>query len=309
MSGQKKHKQHYVWEHYLGAWATDGKLWCRDSGKRDPFHPSTENVGHKRDFYRLREMAPADKAFVALLAGRAEPPLGVLAQGWIKRFDEPFARRRQLEVEGAAETEQARLVDVEINNFEEDLHGAIESAAVPILEQLRNGVANFVVDHNAYGTFSRFIAAQYLRTRRIQAGSVYVLQDVPGVDPEAVWGVLRTVLTTNVSAAIFRGRQSLRVSFLETAESVEFITGDQPVVNARGTGGSEEPPAEFELYYPVSASRAVLIGFDAARPTIERRHVEQAEVRSWNAMIAARCFRQIYARSRSAIEDTPSGGS
>ena len=64
----KKRKHHYVWEHYLDAWATDGQIWCRRADKYFP--TSTENVGQRRDFYRLKELSDGDVAFVERLIMR-----------------------------------------------------------------------------------------------------------------------------------------------------------------------------------------------------------------------------------------------
>ena len=77
----KKKKHHYVWQHYLTAWARDGEqVWCLRKGG-EPFRSHTLNIGQQRYFYRLREMSQlnnkgsmfASEQFAALLALRGKP--------------------------------------------------------------------------------------------------------------------------------------------------------------------------------------------------------------------------------------------
>jgi len=67
----KKRKHHYVWEHYLKAWETGGKVWCARGEKIFP--SSTENIAHSRDFYRLKELSDSDvdlvKRLIASMGG------------------------------------------------------------------------------------------------------------------------------------------------------------------------------------------------------------------------------------------------
>lgn len=62
-----KHRQHYVFQHYLKAWETDGKVWARRHREKKVFHPTTRNVAVEKHFYKLQPVAEEDLALIRLL--------------------------------------------------------------------------------------------------------------------------------------------------------------------------------------------------------------------------------------------------
>jgi hypothetical protein len=91
----KKRRQHYVWRHYLEAWAPHGKLWCHRLGE-NVFSTSTQNVAHERDFYRLCEMSEFDLLVVRkLVIEGLAPDLRKIAERWIPHFTFFFKLKRQ----------------------------------------------------------------------------------------------------------------------------------------------------------------------------------------------------------------------
>lgn len=297
----KKRKQHYVWEHYLTGWARDGRVWCRQGPRC--FCTSTENVAQERDFYRLEEISEADLDFVERVA--IEPldeNLKEMARGWVAPFTEVFAIRRLYEAQERKLPELESELDIAINNIEEDLHSAIESLAVPLLAELRAARTEFLSDDENFMHFARFIAAQYMRTPSIMTRSLDAVAGMlPGFNIAASWGLLRTIYATNIGYALFRRRTMLVASFLDAAESTEFITGDQPMVNVRaGAMQPEVPPTELELFYPLSPKLGVMLRFDGERRAT-RRQLSAEETSSLNARIARSSLKQLYAASEAAL--------
>lgn len=101
----KKRKQHYVWEHYLKAWAVAGRVWCQRGETR--FRPSTDNVANERDFYRLKEMSAFDLQVVEAMIDRMGEPLREGARGWIPNFRGFHEIKRQYEASGQKNPELA----------------------------------------------------------------------------------------------------------------------------------------------------------------------------------------------------------
>jgi len=301
VSQRKKRKQHYVWEHYLSGWASGCQLWCRHGGRR--FKASTNDVAQERDFYRLQEITDADLAFVERIAiAGTDPLLQPLAREWIAPFHHLFVRKREYERQGRRLPDFESRLEIAINNVEEDLHAYIESAAVPILADLRAAQVSFMGDDESAIDFVRFIAAQYTRTPTIKHASVGALRGVPGVNVEATWGLLRTIFASNMGYAFFRRRHGLRTTFLRAAAGTEFITGDQPMVNTKAVGkAANEAATELELYYPLSPELAVLFDFDGEVRSTTERQLEADEVSAFNAMIEGRSYRQVYAASETTL--------
>lgn len=81
----KKHKQHYVWRHYLKAWSTKNLIWCQRDGK--VFNSNLMGIGQSRDFYKLQEPSEDDLLWIKKICNEATDHLLVnLNLGWIDFF-------------------------------------------------------------------------------------------------------------------------------------------------------------------------------------------------------------------------------
>lgn len=299
----KKRRQHYVWKHYLSPWTSNRHIWClrlRD-GKR--FAASTDNVGHRRDFYRLKELTTNDLNWVEkLIISPTAPHLQVTAKGWINIFTEPFRIKQAYEASGKKDRKLEAQLDIAINNTEEDLHERTERKAVPLLTALRDGDRSFLADEEKSINFFFFLAMQYCRTPKIMRNVV----DASGVphrfNIEAAWGLMRTILASNMGATFYKRSDSLKMTYLNAGSTVEFITGDQPIINTRAI---RLPPGKqatkLELYYPLSPKVAVLFDFENPQPGSECRSLTTDETHNYNQMIVIMSDEQIYAASEQAL--------
>lgn len=297
----KKRRQHYVWQHYLEAWTLNGKLWCSTRGRC--FRASTENVANERDFYRLREMSERDLQWVEMLVIRqAAEPLADLARGWVPHFREFHRLKRVYEGSGQRNAELEQALDESINDLEEDLHGRIETRAVPVLAKLRKRDISFVNDDEEIISFCWFVASQYLRTPRMAKDVVGAASEIPGFNAEAAWGLMRTIFAANLGYGFYVRRPTISFNFLEAPDGAEFATGDQPIINlAAGDLPNGVPPEVVDLYYPLTPMLAVVVGFDATEPSKTVRSLTAAETRRYNAKIVEAAHEQVYARTEVAL--------
>lgn len=298
----KKRRQHYVWRHYLDGWAANGKIWCRRGDK--VFSAGTRNVALERDFYHLREMSEYDLAMVRqLLIEPLASPLRELAEGWIPHFTEVFRIKRLYDASGQSSPELEAALDVSIHNLEEDMHARLETRALPLLAALRRGDASILDDDEDSIFHTWFIAAQYFRTPRMLMNAIGALKGMASFNIEASFGLMRTIMSTNVGHALWARRSGLRSTFLRADAGATFVTGDQPIVNARAVGllpGEESN--RLELYYPLMPDLAVLFDFDAGVKQIEGRTATSEEVATYNRMIVERSCEQIYGLSQDAVQ-------
>jgi Protein of unknown function (DUF4238) len=297
----KKRRQHYVWRHYLEAWAPNGKLWCHRLGE-NVFSVSTQNVAHERDFYRLREMSEFDLLMVRnLLIEQMAPDLREIAEGWIPHFTHLFRLKQQYQDTGSPELKA--VLDEHINNLEEDMLADLEQQAIPFLESLRNEDPMLLTNAKDSIFHTWFLAAQYFRTPSMSESMTSVLRKIPGFNADASFGLIRTIFSCNVGGALYLRRNTLRVTFLR-AHSIPLITGDQPLVNMRAINLEPgEVPQELELYYPVSPTLGVLFDFYASSRTSTVKLLSTEEVRAYNQVIAQKSTQQIYGIDRASIEN------
>lgn len=296
----KKRKHHYVWEHYLGAWAVDGQIWCRRV--QNCFLVSTENVAHRRDFYRLKEMSEIDVAIVERLIFRMGEHARESARRWIPCFRAFHLMQRDWEASGRTNRDFETRLDVAINNMEEELHASVENRAVPILAALLRGNLDTLENSEAFADFARFIATQYMRTPIRARHTIEALAGTtPSFNVDVAWGLLRTIFADNIGAALYVQRKTMRITLLE-AHGAQLITGDQPIVNTRAAHKSDHlPPSELELYYFISPEFALLMDWGDGSGVKERRTLSADEVDAYNRLLNRASEEQTYARTEGAL--------
>jgi hypothetical protein len=287
----KKRRHHYVWQHYLRAWTVGGKIACLRGGQ--VFATNTTNIAVKTDFYGLKEFTQVDLQVIEQLFMReASPRLRRLQDGWVSVFAAAVELRRKGDHLGADPTFAAA-----ISNFEEDLHGRIESNAVPQLEALRNQDLGFLDSEAESASFFHFLSVQYLRTKKIKDTTLAALSGItiPGFDPERAWGLLNHISANNVGYYLYFHRDQIKFTLLHAPEGMELVTSDQPVINMQAVHlQTGQEPDEFEVYYPVSPRTALLLEADQPEGGKSHRVLEPEEVNDYNQAILKASHQQVF---------------
>jgi hypothetical protein len=290
-----KHRQHYVWRHYLAAWAEGGRLHCDHEGKRFPASP--DNVAHQRDFYRLHEISSTDLSYIAKIAEGLPQPTPALAQQWISLFQTPFDLRRRYEAGQARDDEVEAALNTLRNDLEEEIHSRFERKAIPLLAALKRLDPSLLFDDVAGIDAAMFLGLQYLRTpRMVSRISGLSTRGLLNFNIAAAGGLLRCIYATAFARAILVRQSAMLVSFLLAAPERNFITGDQPIVNTLALN-SEGSSTQVELYYPLSPTIALLLSFNSSCPTTRQVQLSLAQTQAYNQMIAETRERQLYATS------------
>lgn len=292
--------QHYVWRHYLLAWARGNQVWCVRAPATTAFSPNVSNIGSETFFYRMSELDEADLAYLEGVVTRAtRPELQELNRGWIDCFQQSFALRRLLAADDASEGIRAQLAQAldEIDKtIAERYHGSVEQRADPILVRLRQGDTAFYEDLNGALTFIEFLTHQYFRTARMRNLTSRLPKLVPH-RPERTWPIESFIYATNVGASLVAQRQDYRITLLENATATPFVASDQPVINL-----NSHEDATLRLYYPLSPVLALVYHSDPARYPSARKTLSAFEVEFYNFELYRRSDSQMYCSDRSYLE-------
>jgi hypothetical protein len=191
-----------------------------------------------------------------------------------------------------------------LRDTEEELVSSVENLGLPWLTALREGDCSFLNDPNC-DLFFYFIAMQYLRTKAIAQS---IVQSVRGSHVERfaeqlerTWPLMRQIHSVDVAANLFRTRSSYDLVFLDNESDIDFITGDQPIVNIHAIRRNEIPD-KFELYYPLTPRRAMLWSKTFSGQHGLRIRVGDAIVQHHNKMMAAAAHEMIFGTSKASVE-------
>ncbi len=306
----KKRRHHFIWQYYLTPWADEqGYVSCSRNGK--VFRANRINLGVETDFYRLRDLTDADLRVLHIVVRLSPPELQPLHRQWLAMIRAPFMVRANVSRAELSDEEANALEEYEAN-VDEDAHGGIEDAAVPLLKELRMGTAAFFAESHGFSTFMHFLSVQFLRTKRMRERFAAMLGQLPGADGadgERISPALCHILATNMTSSFIAFRPHYRLTFLEAPADAEFITSDQPVLNRYADGLPEgQPPNEVLFYYPIGPRSAVLVGDSRSDslPTAKRLHAR--EVEDYNARVARNALTQVYGSDQvlqSLVETRP----
>jgi hypothetical protein len=301
MADNKKRRQHYVWREYLESWTVDEKIWCRRGDSI--FATDVMNVGQQRDFYRLKELSGRDIDWIkGFVAKGGSDLLRKTNMGWIESFDMIFRVKRFVEKNKLSNPELEKELDVQINNFEENLHMMHEDDGIKYLSRLLDRDTSFFRQGLDVLGFSHFLSLQHMRTKRMEQRIAAQFANDTNVNMQAVWPVLRHVTSLNIASSIYNEREKFRLVLLENASEVGFITGDQPVINTYAVRREGlTPVSDHEFYYPVSADIAILLTDRGEYRDVNSVLLDKDRVEWFNRAIYDMSHEQIYGNSEAAV--------
>jgi hypothetical protein len=292
--------QHYVPRFYLRAWADKEKVFCLQGNKIR--HPNIKGVGAENYFYRLQELSPEDVDFIRKVIINDSPEgLKASHELIVRAFTVPYLAKRKLEALGLATPEKMAEIDRRIIEINEELHTNIEQYFQPYLAAMISGDLSFLEDANEAVLFYNGLAVQYARTNHIKKTQLIM-------EPERFALYLRIanplthIVATNVGSSLYAERKRHTIMLLDNVTSVPFITADQPVINIATVPKDTTPPTKFELYYPLSPTKAMLLLEPSSDFRPADSNVSETFVNLYNLHMAAHSYRQVFSSSQRVLE-------
>ena len=278
-------RQHYVWRHYIEAWANkNGLVYCLRHGKK-PFLVNPTNVMVERDFYRLHQLDIHDIEFLNTYIKYSGP-------SELKQHHQEFAELIALIANGSVviqsdsrfsptEKKEAKRSLIEI---EERIQADVENKALPLLNELRNKRSGFINSYESSATFFLFIAQQYCRTKNIRDDvRTFLSRTEPGRDFSKLTNVMCYISATTMAFNLYQIDHDFDIVFLENSGNLGFVTGDQPVINllANRHGGDTTGTT---FYYPLSPNLSCLVV--PKRLELQSKRIPDKIVEELNGFIA-----------------------
>jgi hypothetical protein len=296
----KIRRQHYVWRYYLGPWTVDNQLYCLRDNKI--FRTIPMNIAQTRDFYRLKELTADDIVHIEEFIKRGPEHLIPEHSNMVVIFNLLFnyLRNEGLSVSGDSEVE--RKIDVLVNNFQEDVHTRIENSGAEYVNMLRNKDLSFFKSKADAMRFMNFLCVQYMRTEKIKTYSIKATAHYETINTERIWNILSHITAMNISWSILCEFHTWTPVLLENETDTPFLTGDQPVINTRGTGtGLAEQVFDLEFYYPITPKIALLISQNPIYHTKKPARLTQEKVDEYNRHIVLGSHTQIFSSTEESL--------
>ena len=296
----KSRKHHFVSRYYLRAWAQQEKIWCGCDG--NVFQANLDRVANKRDFYKLKQLTLSDINFINkfVIQGSKEGLQRVNTE-WIRLFNMVFQAKMKAEEKGISDKQLDLLIEEGIYNIEESYHSSLENHLKQYISLLRKGQISFYHNDEDKISFLYLISVQYMRTEKVKQNVIANMNRCNGIDIGKVWNVLSHIFATNIGNGLYTSTLPYKLVLLNNYTKIEFITGDQPIINTFASEFKEfNPPEDLEFYYPLSPDVALLITKSEIYDQTNMIMTEE-QICQWNNMICRQAYRQIYARCKETL--------
>ena len=292
-------RHHHVWGHYLSAWESNGKIFCRLRNGRS-FTSAPSNLAVKKHFYKLPELSRKDVGFLRLYANSFElEHVRKFANDTVDMYARTSCLRHYCSEEIATDPALAKAIKDHDIQTEENFHQRIENDAVKYIANLRNKNVDFWSCEKAAAAFSLFISLQHTRTQKVQSKVVLGFEENENSDQlKRLWPAMRMIFTYNLGASIFVERERWQLKIFEATGDRNFITGDQPTQNL--AAGIEHD--DLAWFYPISPRYALLMSLKSyENPIFNSKYLEDDQVNQLNRGTYDYCHNQVFSRSSSDI--------
>jgi hypothetical protein len=278
MSGIKK-SQHYVWKHYLKPWMNNDQIYCLRDERI--FKTSPDNIAQQNYFYKSNPITKEEIDVANYYIDLFDPTVKESLSSMLRIYHLTSNYNDYLKKCGI-----------------EDLHGLIERRFIPLLTKIYQLDSSFFYDNNEKGNFSFFIGCQYSRTNNMRSRFINSKIIIPqNVNKENIAKIVSLFIAVIISKWVFI---SSKLQFLNNKTNEPFLTCDQPVFNLKAPNSIEIVPTEFELFYPISPTQALILSEDNLQPRIEVEDVKR--IQWFNNKIRENAKEQIYAKDEENLK-------
>lgn len=291
-------RQHYVRKQYLSAWAVDGYLWA--SRKDKVFSTSPENVLLERDFYRIEPLNEKEQQFMKHVIDLNQS-MKLLNMGWLVN-NQFYLSRLDIISDDPDTAAVAERLAVQMG---ECLQSQIENIAEKQCLALKKGDCAFWEDENASITFRLYLCQQYFRSKNMRDRIIELVErishqyGVTDVDGGRIWKVLQYILMTNLAYNI-GPHNGFQPVMLDNQTGLNFITGDQPIINLCEDLTETGEPKDLIFYYPLSPTAGMLLTHDV-KEIGKHYKVNKDEADHLNRKIAAKAEISVIADSKELV--------
>lgn len=287
--GKTTINQHYVYRDYLRKWSSNEYIYCLLDRKK-LLKTNLKNIGLERYFYKVPAFSKEELRIAKLFTDE-----------YTKNIVEVFEKLNNT-IAFSKLTNNLKLTE-NLTNFSKDcdekyFNCNIENNLKNFIDKILTMNLECLNDLEFKMKSCSAIAEQYCRTKNIKSKfeKDTKLKSL-NINLSNIWFLMRHIIASKIGMAICF--DNYKFCLLENNNN-GFITGDQPIVNTYYN--NDTIPLNFELYYPLSPSLALLITKDTNYENYSIIFIEDEIVDFYNNLIVKSSYNQLYADKIEKLE-------
>ena len=301
-------RQHYVWRHYLRAWADNESIWTYLVELDKIERTSLMGVAQERYFYKLVDFTKEEETFLKNFIDKTSPKVvKSLNLDFLNLFTSTSKLKKQLDnttnitVDKEKYAEEIRKLEI---NLMEIAHGKMENLGHKLIAYRSLEDLKTIENDDYIFDAIMFICFQYFRTKVMKKS---VLKSFDGDRFEELakksWNIISYSMATTLARSISLDK-NLKFIFIENQTENHFITGDQPVFNILNDKLNDNGKViDLELYYPLTPKHALTIHF---RPDqiekFENKYADNEMIEFLNKKVLENSDFFVFADSKDLLE-------
>ncbi|WP_144393902.1 DUF4238 domain-containing protein [Pleionea sediminis] len=291
-----KTNHHYVWAHYLSAWAVDGRNVWYTTKKNKIVSDSVKGLAKEKYFYQVPPLDTEDSEFLKDYISRSSFShcvnhcLGVLME-----LSDAYSQFHSYEKKGDSEGIErckalfSKAIENRYEKIERDFRASLSSLCEGNLAALQDlKMRTYLLD---------YVATQYWRTPYMKSQFIESVKDAAikrMVDKN--WWMISYVHGYSMGSALISQTNAIRFTLLKCPKDMDFITSDNPVINTHSL------PLEYaDLYFPVCPEYAVIASKSGSfkEGLVE---LDESETKNWNLKIDNQKYIHAFATTKETLE-------
>lgn len=285
---QIKKKQHYVWKKYLMSWSYKDQIFAsfRSSGKI--IKTNIEGVAQERYFYALEEFTEEEeiilKELITLWSNDIVRPLIMEYYHMITSFSKinRAIKNKDLSIINTAELDK-KLALLKANTME-DIHTSFEKFGEKLIEIRKVEDLEFLDDERELLLTMIYVCFQYLKTKNMREIIKPIIVKYPYLSDKFL-NFIPFIYAPGIADSLTYGK-NIKFIFFENKTEIDFITTDQPIINAKkhiiNDNGNV---AQLDYYYPITPKIAIVIHYQEQEEKRKYVLIEKEQVNHYNDLM------------------------
>ncbi len=281
---------HYVYRKYLKPWTQQEKIYCLRNNKKI-FFTNIMNIAKENYFYEFKLCTDKEIEMGRYFAKNSCDSLMHIYEKLNRELKEAYNISNN--------TTKNEIIEFARQSEEKYFNCMVEDRLNPTLNLLYKEDFSFLENEINSMQFFHAIAEQYCRTKKIKENTNNMCLELNDRDirGDNIWFLIRHSIAFKIGLSLFQ--EKYQVCLLKN-ENCNFITSDQPVINFHSDFNGI--PTEFELYYPISPSLALMISKQEKYLDKNVITIDDDEAIKWNDLIAKLSYNQIYSHKKELLE-------
>ncbi len=270
------------------SWSNKNQIFASFKSTRKIIKTNIEGVAQERYFYALEEFTEEEeiilKELIMLWSNDIVRPLVMEYYNMITMFSKinRAIKNKDLSTMNSAELDK-NLALLKANTME-DIHTSLEKFGERLIEIRKVADLEFLDDKQELFTTMIYVSFQYLRTKNMREVTKPIINKYPYLSNKFL-NFFPFIYAPAIADSL-TSEKNIKFIFFDNKTEIDFITTDQPIINAKKNILSDIGiVSQLDYYYPITPKIAIIIHYQEQEEKRKYVLIEKQQVNHYNDLM------------------------